>query len=100
MKKMTRSCVRTIGKYGLVIIQKEPTDMDLHVNLKCMNVRIVPTVRYVIYAQKQKKGTIEGFTTMKNGKHKKNMFEQSFQTRKLVKFMENVKLMWNQSSDS
>ena len=86
-------CAQMDGKYDLAIIPNEQTGTDSPVNLKCTNVSTVRAVHSAIYARKQKKGTTEESTLMKSGNPKKNMYVRSFQTRKLVKFTENVKSM-------
>src|SRR5690606_31552833 len=99
MKRMMHSFVRMERNYYSAMCPFEPTNTDLNENLKSMNAKIVPDALYAPCVQKRKRETIEKYISMKSGNLKKNMSGRSFQTRKLVKFTGNVKLMWSQSSD-
>lgn len=56
-----------------------------------MSVKIVPTAHYVPPVQKRQKEKTENYSIMKNGNTKNNMLEKSFQMKKQVRSMGNVR---------
>ena len=73
MKRKIRLLAQIIKHCHSATYLIEQTNTDLHEHLKSMNVKTVQIVRYVPYAQKQKKEITEKFIITKNGNNKKNI---------------------------
>src|SRR5690625_7606851 len=86
IREMIRLPVQMEGNYYLILCPTAQTNMDLHVPLRCMNVRIVLIVHYDLSVPKRGKVTTGKYNITGNGKNKKHIRENSIRKKKQAKF--------------